>query len=95
MSHYLSSIIFILTSSVADPDPGSGIRDPVLFDPWIRDPESGMDKNSGSGSGINNPNHIPESLETVKFFDADPYLGSDIRNLFDPGSGIRDPGWKN
>jgi hypothetical protein len=25
--------------SVADPDPGSGIRDWVLFDPWIRDPE--------------------------------------------------------
>ncbi len=28
--------------SVADPDPGSGIRDWVLFDPWIRDPESGI-----------------------------------------------------
>jgi hypothetical protein len=32
------------TISVADPDPGSGIRDPrsgirCLFDPWIRDPE--------------------------------------------------------
>jgi hypothetical protein len=26
--------------SVADPDPGSGIR--CLFDPWIRDPGSGM-----------------------------------------------------
>jgi hypothetical protein len=29
----------ILCASVADPDPGSGIRDWVLFDPWIRDPE--------------------------------------------------------
>ncbi len=26
--------------SVADPDPGSGIR--CLFDPWIRDPGSGI-----------------------------------------------------
>jgi hypothetical protein len=25
--------------SVANPDPGSGIRDWGLFDPWIRDPE--------------------------------------------------------
>jgi hypothetical protein len=34
-------------NSVADPDPGSKIRDPVLFTPWIQDP--------GSGSGINFP----------------------------------------
>jgi hypothetical protein len=36
--------------SVADPDPGSGIR--CLLDPWIRDPVSGRGKKSGSGSGI-------------------------------------------
>jgi hypothetical protein len=41
-------------------------------------PASGMGKKSGSGSGMNNTDHIPESLETVfwvkilKFFDADP-----------------------
>jgi hypothetical protein len=29
---------FFVVCSVADPDPGSGIRDWVLFDPWIRDP---------------------------------------------------------
>ncbi len=29
---------YIIKSSVADPDPGSGIRDWVLFDLWIRDP---------------------------------------------------------
>jgi hypothetical protein len=29
----------MVCNSVADPDPGSGIRDWVLFDPWIRDPE--------------------------------------------------------
>jgi hypothetical protein len=28
-----------LAASVADPDPGFGIRDRVLFEPWIRDPE--------------------------------------------------------
>ncbi len=41
------------------------IRD--LFDPWIRDP--GWVKNQypapGSGSGMNNPDHISESLETI------------------------------
>jgi hypothetical protein len=37
-----------------------------------------MGKKSGSGSGMNNPDHISESLETIfwvkilKFFDADP-----------------------
>jgi hypothetical protein len=51
-----------------------------------------------SGSGINNTDHISESLKTIfwvkelKFFDADP--GSDMEKL---GSGmenirIRDPG---
>jgi hypothetical protein len=35
-------------------DVGYGIRDPVLFDPWIRgpDPKPGMEKNSEPGSGI-------------------------------------------
>jgi hypothetical protein len=54
-----------------------------------------MHKKSRSGSGINIPDHISESFETIfwvkkilKFFDADP----------NPGSGIfltLDPGWKN
>jgi hypothetical protein len=45
----------------------------------------------GSGSGMNNPNHISESVETIfwvkilKFFDADPG-----RKKF--GSGIKSPG---
>jgi hypothetical protein len=56
------------------------------------DPKSRMSKNSGYGSGINKPNHISESLETVfwakilKFFDADPgwkKFGSRI-NILDP-----------
>ncbi len=38
--------------------PGSWIR--CLFDPGIRDV-----KKSGSGSGMNNPDHISESLETI------------------------------
>jgi hypothetical protein len=41
-----------------------------------------MGKKSGSGSGMNNPDHISECLETIffwvkilKFFDADPGSG--------------------
>jgi hypothetical protein len=44
---------------------GSGSRILCLFDPWIRDPEFGMGKKSGSGSGKNDPDHISESLETI------------------------------
>jgi hypothetical protein len=54
----------------------------------IRDP--GKIKKSGSGSGMNNPDHISESIETIfwvlKFFDADP--GSGIFLPLDPGSGM-------
>jgi hypothetical protein len=77
-------------------DPGSGIR--CLFDPWIRDPGcvKSQDLDPGYGSGMENPDHISESLETIfwvkilKFFDADPESRIwDGKNL-DPGSGIRD-----
>ncbi len=50
----------------------------------------------GSGSGMNAPDHISESLETffglkvLKFFYADPDLGPRIQNLLDPEPGIRD-----
>jgi len=87
------------------------IRSRCLFDPWIRvlgwvknqDPESEMGKKSGFGSGINNPDHISESLETIfcvkilKFFDVDPGSGMEkIRTRepgwnSDPGSGINIP----
>ncbi len=40
----------------------SRIRDPVPF--WPLDPGSGMGKKTGSGSGMNNPNHISQSIET-------------------------------
>jgi hypothetical protein len=33
-------------------------------------------------------------VKILKFFDADPDPGSEIRNLFDSGFGIRDPGWE-
>jgi hypothetical protein len=48
--------------SVADPDPGSGIW--RLFDPWIRDLgwAKNQDPDPGSGSGMNNLDHISESL---------------------------------
>jgi hypothetical protein len=39
------------------------IHDPVHFCPL--DPGSGMGKKSRSGSGMNIPDHISESLETI------------------------------
>jgi hypothetical protein len=92
--------------SVADPDPGSGIR--CLFDPWIRDPGRVESQHPHPGFGIRDEQ--PESyfleltVETIflfflglKFFNAD--TGSGIRDgdSSDPGSGmeksrIRDPG---
>ncbi len=49
---------------------GSGIR--CLFDPWTRDPGSGMgnkiknqDTDLGSGSGMNILDYISESVETI------------------------------
>jgi hypothetical protein len=53
-----------------------------------------MGKNSGFGSGLNNPDHISEGLKTIfgvkilKLFNA--VLGSGIRDgkNSDPGSGI-------
>ncbi len=71
-------------------DPGSGIWDWVLFDPWIRDP--GWEKVSirirDPGSGMNNPDHI--FLELRNHFFA--FFGVKIPKFFDedPGSGIRD-----
>jgi hypothetical protein len=68
------------------------IRIRCLFDPWIRDP--GWVKKSGFGSGMNNPDHISESLEAwvkiLNFFDADPVSGMEkirIRDgkKLDPG----------
>ncbi len=55
-----------------------------------------MGKKSGSRSGMNNPDLISESLETMfgfkilKFFDADP--GSGMEKFSDPGWKNTDPG---
>jgi hypothetical protein len=58
-------------------------------------PGSGMGKQSGSGSGMNNPDHISESSKTIfwikilKFFNVDPgwkKIGSGMEK-----SRIRDP----
>jgi hypothetical protein len=51
-----------------------------------------MRKISRSGSGMNIPDHISESLEIffglkiLKFVDADPAPGFGIRNIFEAGS---------
>jgi hypothetical protein len=96
---------FYIYGSVADPDPGSGIR--CLFDPWIRDQGSGMGRKSASGSGIRDEqpgSYFPEPLnhffgffgvKILKFFDADPGSGMETVRIRDPGwkkvgSGIRD-----
>ncbi len=73
--------------SVANPVSGA------FLTPWIRVRNPGSVKNqdpdTGSGSGMNIPDHISESLEAIfwvkihKFFDADP-----DPEFFDPGSGI-------
>jgi hypothetical protein len=67
-------VFILITLSVADPDPG------CLFTPG-----SQMGKKSGSGFGMNNPDHISDSLETG------------IRNLknLDPRWKNLDQGWKN
>jgi hypothetical protein len=76
----------VLLTSVADPDPGSGIG--CFFDPWIRDP--GWEKVSirirDTGSGMNNPDHI--FLELRNHFFA--FFGVKILKFFDehPGSGM-------
>jgi hypothetical protein len=57
-----------------------------LFDLWIRDP--GMGKKSKSGSGMNIPGHISESLEAI--FGLKMLKLMRIRNPFYPGTGIRD-----
>jgi hypothetical protein len=60
-----------------------------------------MGKISRSGSGMNIPDYISESLETIfwlkilKFFDTDPNSGSGIFLTLDPGWKTSDPGWKN
>jgi hypothetical protein len=48
-----------------------------------------MGKKSGSGSGMNNPDNISESLEIETIFGL-KYLNFliRIRNLLDPGSGM-------
>jgi len=78
-----------LHTSVADPDPGSGIG--CIFD---RD-----GRKSASGSGIRDEQPGSYFLELRNHFFA--YLGVKILKFFDedPGSGmetvrIRDPGWK-
>jgi hypothetical protein len=63
--------------------PGSGIRE---------------GKKTRSGSGMKISGYISKSLEAVfwvkilKFFYVDPEPEFGIWNLFDPGSGIQDPG---
>ncbi len=80
----------ITGGSVEDPDPGSG----TFLTLWIR----------GSGSGINNPDHISESLETIfsvkqlKILKSLMRIRDPLSKTFGSGIGDRinsDPGWKS
>jgi hypothetical protein len=71
---------------------GTGIR--CIFDPWNRDPK--WVKKSGSISGMNNPDHISESLKNnfwvkiFEFFFADSRSGMEkirIRDGKNPDPG--------
>jgi hypothetical protein len=68
--------------SVADSDPRSGA---------FLTPGSGVCKKSGSGSRMNNPDHISESLGTIfwvkllKFFYADPGSGMEKIRIRESG----------
>jgi hypothetical protein len=78
-----SKLYFSTVLRIRIRDTGSRIR--CLFDPRIRDPEwvKNQDPDPGSGSGMNVPDHISESLETIfglKYFNCLMRIG--------------DPGWK-
>ncbi len=81
---------FCGSASVADPDPGSGIRDPVPVLP--PDPGYGMGKKSGSGSGIQDEQLGSYYQELRNHFWGLKYLNSLMRiwdgNNWDPGSGM-------
>ncbi len=68
---------------------GSGIQ--CLFDLWIWDPEWVKNQDPDPGSGMNNPDHISESLKTIfwvqilYYFDADPGSGMEKIGFRDPG----------
>jgi hypothetical protein len=57
-----------------------------------------MGKKTGSGSGMNNPEHISDSLQTIfwikilKFFYVDP--GSEMEKIRIRDGKNSDPGWK-
>jgi hypothetical protein len=60
---------------------------------WVKN----QDPDPGSGSGMNNPDHITESLETIfwvkilKFFDADPGSGMEKVRIWDGKNKNLDP----
>jgi hypothetical protein len=90
----LSSYIFDKTTMVSNSLLKSSVADQgssAVLTPWIRDP--GWVKNQDPDPGLNIPEHIFGSLETIlwvkilKFFDADADPDSGIFLTLDPGSG--------
>ncbi len=81
LSLFIRIFRLILKNCVADP--GSGIQYPGSGAFLTLDPGYGMGKESGSGSGMNNPDHISESLKTI-------FWVKKLNSLM----WIRDQGWK-
>jgi hypothetical protein len=61
-------------NSVANPDPES--------DAFLTGPGSGMSKKSGSGSGMNRPDHISKSLETILWVKILKFFGSGMGKIW-------------
>jgi hypothetical protein len=91
---------FIPAHSVADPDPGSGIRCLLTPGSGIRDPGWVESQHPDPGSEIRDDQPVSYFLEPrnhffgflgvkiLKFFDADPGSGMETVWIRDPGSGI-------
>jgi hypothetical protein len=66
------------------------IRVRCFFDPWIRD---GKKQSHDPGSGMNIPDLIFEKIVSVLWVKTS-LMRIRIRDLVNPGSRIRDPGWE-
>jgi hypothetical protein len=71
----------MFAASVPDPGSGSFLTSGsgiwCLFDPWIRDQGWVKNPDPGSGSGMNSPDHISQSLETIFWVKIFEFFNSD------------------
>jgi hypothetical protein len=83
---------------------GTSVADPVLFNPWIQDPDPGWKTNPESGSRMNITDLIfknvvlvfrVKNLEILRFLDADSDSGSCQPQIRDGSNRILEPGYKH